>query len=50
MPPDWDVSATGNYAQGHGAPWLVPLGVDMAGQNAVAAAEAGSPLQTMRSP
>jgi type IV secretion system protein VirB1 len=49
-PPAWDVAATGNYAQAHGAPWLVPQGLDMAGQNAVAAAEAGSPHQTMRSP
>lgn len=49
-PPAWDVSATGNYAQAHGAPWLVPLGLDMAGQDAVAAAQAGSPHQTMRSP
>ena len=24
-PPSWDVSATGTYAQSHGAPWLVPL-------------------------
>jgi type IV secretion system protein VirB1 len=24
-PPSWDVSATGAYAQSHGAPWLVPL-------------------------
>ena len=50
MPPAWDVSATGNYAQAHGAPWLVPLGLDVAGQSAAAAAEAGSPRQTMRSP
>lgn len=50
MPPAWDVSATGNYAQAYGAPWLVPLGLDVAGQSAAAAAEAGSPHQTMRSP
>lgn len=24
-PPSWDVSATGSYAQTHGAPWLIPL-------------------------
>jgi type IV secretion system protein VirB1 len=24
-PPSWDVSATGAYAQSHGAPWLIPL-------------------------
>jgi type IV secretion system protein VirB1 len=24
-PPSWDVSATGTYAQTHGAPWLIPL-------------------------
>ncbi|MDE8346451.1 MAG: transglycosylase SLT domain-containing protein [Acidocella sp.] len=50
MPPAWNVSATGDYTQAHGAPWLVPLGLDMAGHDAVAAAEAGSPPQTMRSP
>ena len=50
MPPAWNVSATGDYTQAHGAPWLVPLGLDMAGHNAVAAAEAVSPPQTMRSP
>ena len=50
MPPAWNVSATGDYTQAHGAPWLVPLGLDMAGHNAVAAAAAGSPPQTMRSP
>ncbi|MDR3450599.1 MAG: lytic transglycosylase domain-containing protein [Alphaproteobacteria bacterium] len=50
MPPAWDVSATGNYAQAYGAPWLVPLGLDVAGQSAAAAADAGSPHQTMRSP
>ncbi len=50
MPPAWDVSATGSYARTHGAPWLVPLGLDVAGQSAAAAAEAGSPHQTMRSP
>ena len=50
MPPAWNVSATGNYTQAHGAPWLVPLGLDMAGNNAAAAAESGSPPQTMRSP
>lgn len=27
-PPSWDVSATGAYAQSHGAPWLVPLDPD----------------------
>ena len=27
-PPSWDVSATGAYAQSHGAPWLVPLAPD----------------------
>ncbi|WP_297491923.1 lytic transglycosylase domain-containing protein [Acidocella sp.] len=50
MPPAWDVSATGNYAQAHGAPWLVPLALDVAGQSPAAAAEDGSPYQTMRSP
>ena len=50
MPPAWDVSATGSYARTHGAPWLVPLGLDVAGQNNAAAAEADSQLQTMRSP
>ena len=50
MPPAWDVSATGNYARTHGAPWLVPLGLDAAGQNNAAAAEAGFPSHTMRSP
>ena len=50
MPPAWNVSATGDYTQAHGAPWLVPLGLDMAGHNALAAAEAASPPQTMRSP
>ena len=50
MPPTWDVSATGSYARTHGAPWLVPLGLDVAGQNNAAAAEADSPHQTMRSP
>ncbi|GAN80606.1 transglycosylase SLT domain-containing protein [Acidocella aminolytica] len=50
MPPAWNVSATGNYTQVHGAPWLVPLGLDMAGNNTAAAAESGSPHQTMRSP
>lgn len=49
MPPAWNVSATGNYTQVHGAPWLVPLGLDVAGNNTAAAA-AGSPHQTMRSP
>jgi type IV secretion system protein VirB1 len=47
IPPAWNVSATGDYTQAHGAPWLVPLGLDMPGHNAAAA---GSPLQTMRSP
>ncbi len=50
IPPAWDVSATGNYARTHGAPWLVPLGLDAAGQNNAAAAEAGFPSHTMRSP
>ncbi|MDE8347713.1 MAG: transglycosylase SLT domain-containing protein, partial [Acidocella sp.] len=50
MPPAWNVSATGDYTQAHGAPWLVPLGLDMAGRNAVATADAASPPQTMRSP
>jgi type IV secretion system protein VirB1 len=50
MPPAWNVSATGDYTQAHGAPWLVPLGLDVAGHNAVAAAAAGSPHQMMRSP
>lgn len=50
MPPAWDVSANGSYAQAHGAPWLVPLGLDVAGQSDAAAAEAGSPHHTMRSP
>ncbi|MDD2795757.1 lytic transglycosylase domain-containing protein [Acidocella sp.] len=50
MPPVWDVSAMGHYAQAHGAPWLVPLGLDATRQSNAAAAEAGSPLQTMRSP
>ena len=27
-PPSWDVSATGTYAQRHGAPWLIPLAPD----------------------
>jgi type IV secretion system protein VirB1 len=27
-PPSWDVSATGTYAQSHGAPWLIPLAPD----------------------
>ena len=27
-PPSWDVSATGAYAQSHGAPWLVPLALN----------------------
>ncbi|WP_234731235.1 transglycosylase SLT domain-containing protein [Acidocella facilis] len=47
MPPAWNVAATGDYTQAHGAPWLVPLDLGMAGHNA---AEAGSPPQTMRSP
>ncbi|WP_284259133.1 lytic transglycosylase domain-containing protein [Acidocella aquatica] len=50
MPPAWDVSATGSYARTHGAPWLVPLGLDVAGRSNAAAAEADSQLQTMRSP
>jgi type IV secretion system protein VirB1 len=50
MPPAWNVSATGDYTQVHGAPWLVPLGLNMAGHNAVAAADAIAPPQTMRSP
>ncbi|MDE2240531.1 MAG: lytic transglycosylase domain-containing protein [Rhodospirillales bacterium] len=50
MPPAWDVSATGSYARTHGAPWLVPLGLDVARQNNAAAAEADCPHQTMRSP
>jgi type IV secretion system protein VirB1 len=50
MPPAWNVSATGDYTQAHGAPWLVPLGLNMAGHNAVAAADAIAPPQTMRSP
>ncbi len=50
MPPPWDVSANGSYARTHGAPWLVPLGLDVAGQSNAAAAEAVSPPQTMRSP
>lgn len=50
MPPAWNVSATGNYAQAHGAPWLVPLGLDGTGLSAAAADGAGSPRQTMRSP
>ena len=49
-PPAWDVAATGDYAQAHGAPWLVPLGLDMAEQSDAVAVEAGSPHQTMRSP
>ncbi|HUW79516.1 MAG TPA: lytic transglycosylase domain-containing protein [Acidocella sp.] len=27
-PPSWNVSATGAYAQSHGAPWLIPLTPD----------------------
>lgn len=50
MPPAWNISATGDYTQAHGAPWLVPLGLDMVGHKIAAAAVAGSPLQTMRSP
>jgi type IV secretion system protein VirB1 len=50
MPPAWDVSATGSYARNHGAPWLVPLGLDVAGRSNAAPAEADSPHQTMRSP
>lgn len=45
MPPAWNVSATGHYAQAHGAPWLVPLGLDGTGLSAAAADEAGSPRQ-----
>ena len=50
MPPSWDVSATGSYARAHGAPWLVPLGLDVAGRSNAAATEADSQLLTMRSP
>jgi type IV secretion system protein VirB1 len=50
MPPSWDVSATGSYARAHGAPWLVPLGLDVARRTNATAAEADSQLQTMRSP
>jgi len=50
MPPAWNVSATGDYTQAHGAPWLVPLGLGVAGHEIAAAAAAGSPHQTMRSP
>ena len=50
MPPSWDVSATGIYTQAHGAPWLVPLGLDVSAQSVVAANDAGSPRQPMRSP
>ena len=50
IPPAWDISATGNYARTHGAPWLVPLGLDAAGQNNAAAVEAGFSPHTMRSP
>ncbi len=50
MPPAWDVSATGNYVRAHGAPWLVPLGLDATAQKIAVADEAGSPHQTMRSP
>jgi type IV secretion system protein VirB1 len=50
MPPAWNVSATGDYTQTHGAPWLVPLGLDMPVHNAVAVAQVGFPLQKMRSP
>ena len=50
MPPAWDVSATGHYAQAHGAPWLVPLGLDATAQKIAVAAEAETPHQTMRSP
>ncbi len=50
MPPAWDVSATGNYARTHGAPWLVPLGLDATAQKIALADEAASPPQTMRSP
>lgn len=50
MPPAWDVSATGSYARTHGAPWLVPLGLDATAQKIALADEAASPPQTMRSP
>jgi type IV secretion system protein VirB1 len=50
MPPAWDVSATGDYTQTYGAPWLVQLGLEIPKQNNVSANEAGSPPQTMRSP
>ncbi|OYW12409.1 MAG: hypothetical protein B7Z59_01415 [Acidiphilium sp. 37-67-22] len=50
MPPSWDVSATGSYARTHGAPWLVPLGLDATALKIALADEAASPPQTMRSP
>jgi type IV secretion system protein VirB1 len=50
MPPAWDVSATGDYTQAHGAPWLVQLGLEIPKQNTVSANEVVSPPQTMRSP
>ena len=50
IPPAWDVSATGNYARTHGAPWLVPLGLEVVGQSVGVADAAGSQRQTMRSP
>ncbi len=50
IPPSWDVSATGSYARTHGAPWLVPLGLDATAQKIALADEAASPPQTMRSP
>lgn len=50
LPPAWDVSATGIYMQAHGAPWLVPLGLGVTAQSVVAARDAGSPRQPMRSP
>ena len=50
MPPSWDVSATGIYTQAHGAPWLVPLGLGVTAPSVVAANDAGSPRQPMRSP
>jgi type IV secretion system protein VirB1 len=42
MPPAWDVSATGSYARTHGAPWLVPLGLDATAQKIALADEAAS--------
>lgn len=50
MPPSWDIAATGNYSQAHGAPWLVPLALSTPSPSASIAPNSPPTSQSRRSP